>query len=480
MVSKSRSALVRILVDLVKADGVIDEREMDRYKVLKTKFGITDADESIAASMTLSEAVAELVDGTGSCINRTELESVFRGMVQSDGYCPRDEALLMAGINYALDLDETGVQADVISVQLPCGMLRGDTPQIIYVEAAYNHSVNAMIEKSMREISIELRLGGFDFVYIPEIIRHYESVSAELLNNVIRFLSPGMSAEYASKITDRLRHFTTATFCTEQLHHKLGFAELDTTPPALLVPIGQSTVGGEVYSNFLRICIPGSLTAEPAVTDTVRNFIDTVMRMYVSDRCLINPKVDSDGRFLYHGFYRQLFDILLLQRPVRCELCIDTIRGVLSFPEVSLTIDRLHRKERALFTLFVYESLTEDGISFNPPTNSKSLDKYKARMALLSRRYAYIYEIFGGDPDKVPDISRQDIRLPMIAGIKRAICALKPKVFDAERFIVTRNKTTGIYAISATADMFVCVEGRSVEPVPVIGSRLFENLAAIR
>ena len=62
MKKSERASIVRVLIDLIKADSVIDEGEMALYAKLKHDYNISREDEISASSMTLSDAVMTLVD----------------------------------------------------------------------------------------------------------------------------------------------------------------------------------------------------------------------------------------------------------------------------------------------------------------------------------------------------------------------------------------------------------------------------------
>ena len=96
-------------------------------------------------------------------------------------------------------------------------------------------------------------------------------------------------------------------------------------------------------------------------------------------------------------------------------------------------------------------------------------------MDLLQRKYAIIYAAFGGEAENAPDITKADIRLPMISGIRRAISKQSEKIYDAERFMVNRDKN-GIYGISANPEVFQCKEFQNPEAINICDSSLFNNL----
>ena len=49
-----RASIVRIVSDLIKADGIIDTREIDFLDVLREKYAITKEDEFFAESCTFA------------------------------------------------------------------------------------------------------------------------------------------------------------------------------------------------------------------------------------------------------------------------------------------------------------------------------------------------------------------------------------------------------------------------------------------
>ncbi len=473
-----RAAIARVLIDLIKADKVIDSREMDLYRNLKSQFSINRKDEIEAYTLTLSKAVNILKELDTNILS--DLLGTFEDMTVSDGFCAREEALLMLMLHFCLNSSE--LDCDVISTVIEEAWF--DERQVLYVESHHAKEVNFGISSNHRAISRELKLCGLDFVYLPQIVHHYITTPKELLNEVVAMLSPSLSENAISGLLTKIKLFKTDTFCIEQLHHKLGFEELADTPPALLFRISQSKVGNQVFTNFLRI----ELTSE--VLTIVQEIVDIFLSYNGSDRIVVSHKKDEKGSFLYNGFYRQVFELLLLQKSVMCHLLIDLIHGTISFPEIDLTLFGLHRKEKALYTLFVFEALNnairgEDGtikqnggINFTAPTSAKLMPKFNRRMELLQRKYAKIYGAFGGDQNNAPDITKADIRLPMISGIRRAINKYSEKIYDAERFVVNRDKN-GIYGITAHPDVFLCKDFQNSEAISAFDSPLFEALSKL-
>lgn len=460
-----RAAISRILIDLIKADKVIDSREMDLYRDLKSQFSISRQDEIEAYGMPLNRAVHIIKQMDES--TTSDLLGTFEDMTVSDGFCAREEALLMLMLQYCLR--DNDLECDVISTKIDESWF--DERQVLYVESHHAKEVNFAISSNLRAISRELKLCGLDFVYLPEVVHHYITTPKELLHDVVAMLSPSLTESAVAGLLTKIKLFKTDTFCIEQLHHKLGFEDLIDTPPSLMFRISQSRVGNDIYTNFLRIELNGDAVS------IVQDLVDTFLDYHSSDRVVVSHKKDEKGSFLYKGFYRQVFEILLLQKAVMCHLLIDFIHGTLSFPEIDVTLSGLHRKEKALYTLFVYEA-QNGGISFTPPQSVKQLPKFDRRMEILQRRYAKIYAAFGGEKSAAPDITKADIRLPMISGIKRVINKQADKIYDAERFVINRDKN-GIYGISAIPDVFLSKDFSSEQPISIFDSEIFENLSKL-
>lgn len=475
MTAKERAAVTRILIDLVKADKVIDSREMNLYASLKLKYSIVKKNEVEAYAMTLGEAVGVLKEMDPAVLS--DLLCTFEEMTVSDGISAREEALLMLALKACLGGGDR--DCDVISNTVEDVWF--DERQVLYVESRYDRALNDSIERDYRAVSRELKMCGLDFVYLPKIVAHYAGTPEKLFNEVASLLSPSLSQNAITGLLEKIKLIQTDTFCIEQLHHKLGFRELADTPPALLVRISQSRVGDKFYTNFLRVEL------EDDVLPTVQRLVDIFLGYHTVDQLVISNKKDERGSFLYKGFYRQIFEILLLQKSVTCHLLVDFVHGRFMFPEIDVVLSGLHRKEKALYVLFLYEAYSgavrggngeiklNGGISFTAPKFRGQMEKFDGRMARLQRRYARVYEAFGGDGDKAPDITSAEIRLPMISRIRRVINRQSEKIYDAARFIVNRDPN-GVYSLTVNPASVTCKDFSSATPVILTESTLFAEL----
>lgn len=95
-------------------------------------------------------------------------------VAMSDGFCAREEALLLVALRLSLTL---GVNYECRIVSIDTSSVYIDPTQILYVESDFDNDVNWEINEKFREIMAEVRLAGFDLVYLPKIAEHYRTIS---------------------------------------------------------------------------------------------------------------------------------------------------------------------------------------------------------------------------------------------------------------------------------------------------------------
>ena len=78
-------SVARVVSDLIKADSVIDSREMQLFKILKSSAGLNKDCMCDARFITFADAVNNL-----SCLEKNERENLmnlFRDITLADGMC---------------------------------------------------------------------------------------------------------------------------------------------------------------------------------------------------------------------------------------------------------------------------------------------------------------------------------------------------------------------------------------------------------
>jgi hypothetical protein len=435
-----RASIMRIVSDMVIADAIIDVREIEFIENIKNKYSIKKEDEILGASYTLSYALSVLIDSTDSL--KQELVEGLINVSLSDNYCSREEAILLIAIKICLS--STELSAKIISMNTSNIFI--EPTQILYVESEFDNDINWEINEAYRELKTEMRLAGFDFVYIPKIANHYRSITASELLRIIEFLYPKASLERLQTVTKQLQNLSTSEFCKDQLSGKLGVKEFSNVAPSLMIKIGDSFVNDKRIANFLILEI------DKNVLNTVRNSVDYFSHYYQTSN--ISRLKQEKGRFIYTGFYKQIFDLYMLQKGVKRSVVIDIYRNVIRFPEADVQMEKLHRREKALYALFLLESAS-GGINFVKPETPRQFAKYKKRMSAIQTKYRLIYQKFGGEAENAPDISIPEIRLPMIALIKKQLKAHEEVLFHVDDYMIQRNMF-GNYCVNIHPSLCCC------------------------
>lgn len=420
-----RISISRILFDFIKADRIIDSGEMNQYALLKERYAIHKEDEIAATQMTFSDAVNTLfksdkgliMDFLGDCSD----------MTLSDGLCDRSEALLLLALKYKL----TSEYDDVEILSIPKSLFNITASSVLYVESRLETEINNIIVKNYRTLFKECQLAGFNFIYIPKVIEHYKNTDRELTNRIISFLAPSISEEGVNTVVDGLFSMTTTSFCKDILCNKMGITSLRLTSPSLLIKIGESYIGDNIYSNYFKIEIDND------VVTTLQKILDDFMSMISTDVITISKAEEKKNQFLYHGFYKQLLDIFMMRKNIRSRLVINPYNEEITFPDIDSKLEKLHRREKSLYMLLLVTTY-DGGINFNPPTSVKQLDKYNAKMSALQERYQKIYELFGGD--KAPDLTQPEIRRPIISCLKRSLNMLKDTLYNSADYMITKDE----------------------------------------
>lgn len=462
MNKNERSCIMRIMSDMIKADGIIDSREMDSLSSMMAKYNVKSDDKTDSESITLSDAVRTLKSKSSSLSH--DMLGDVTNLAMSDKFCAREEALLLIALTYSFS-DDT--QADIISITSPEVFLPNG--QILYVESSFNEDVNSTISSHYVEIAAESRLAGFDFVYIPQIIKHYQQLNDSQLCQMISFLYPQASKERLTLAIQQLKGFTTALFCKNLLSSKLKINEIDDTPPAIMVKIGSSICNHQLYFNYLLLEISDN------VMETIMNFLRTFNTFYQTR--VLDYLQEQKGRFIFRGFYRQLLELIMLQKGVRSNVLIDTDKGEIYFPEADVKIEKLHRREKALYALFLVES-PSGGINFAKPETARQFGRYERRMEAIQAKYNLIYEKFGGERNKAPRLDVAETRLPMISLIKRQISKLGDVLYHVDDYIIQRN-LYGNYGVRISAGQCFCKDFGSKEAKPIEESESWQKILAL-
>lgn len=438
MKQSEKASIFRIVTDLIKADSIIDTREIAKLDSIRERFAIKKEDEMLGSSYTFANAIRVLLESPKSL--QRELAAIFNELAMSDNFCAREEALLLLTLRLCMSLD---IKLECKAVSIETSSVNIDPTQILYVESDFDNDVNWEINEKFREIVAEVRLAGFDLVYLPKIAEHYRAISNTDLLKIASFLYPNVSYERLETVVQHMHNLSTSEFCKDQLAGKLGVREFSVVNPSLMIKIGDSLVGNKNIANFLLVEL------DKDVISSIRYILDLFSEYYHTSR--LNYLREEKGRYIFTGFYKQIFDIYMFRKGIKSPVVIDVYRGSIRFSEADLKIEKLHRREKALYALFMLESAS-GGVNFSKPSTPNELARYTRRMTAVQEKYRLIYKKFGGEPQKAPDISKSEIRLPMIALIRKQLKALGDVLFHVDDYMIQRNMF-GNYCINISPSL---------------------------
>lgn len=460
-----RAGIMRIVSDIVKADSIIDLREIECLDRIREKYRITKEDEVVGKDMTLSNAACLLKDLPEGLVQ--DIIGDFYNLALSDKAFTREESFILLAIIACLS-KKYSLQAEIYSTVLPNDAVV-EKSQILYIEGEYYKEVNREISEAYREISNEFRLIGLNFVYLPKVSEHYKSLPSSKLLSLLSFLYPELSEKRMGEMIRQLTSLNTSDFCKEGVVGRMNLKGLEESLPSMLLCINESSVGGKTYANFLAISL------EKDAISITRDFTDLFMRLYRPR--VLNPIFSSKERFVYQGYYKQIFDVFTERKGVRSSVVIDLVRGDIFLPEAEIRLSKLHRREKALYALFLLESRS-GGINFSKPDNAHALRKFDYRMQLIQLKYEMIYEGFGGNRANAPKICQSENRLPMLSLIKQQIRSVGEMLCNADDYMVQRN-IFGNYSVAISSELCLCYDSEQMKICRMEDSDFWSRVSAL-
>ena len=162
-------------------------------------------------------------------------------------FCAREEALLLMALRLMLTID---LPCEVSILSFDSSVINFENSQILYLESEFDKEVNEQMQKFYREICSEVRLAGFELVYLPKVSEHYSSIAEADLLRIVKCLYPKVSTERLQSVITQMLNLSTASFCNNQLSPKFSIKELRSISPSFLIKIGDSTVNDKKNIEF--------------------------------------------------------------------------------------------------------------------------------------------------------------------------------------------------------------------------------------
>ena len=158
MTKEQRIAISRVISDMIKADNIIEETEIQDMKQLMSDYSLTRQDMEAAQNIKLSDAIPVLRVLPKKV--REELVNKIYGIAQSDNVCVPREALLLIALKYCL-LDEEKKQKDGKPLPKPylvscaTGEATLNDQYMVYIESKFDKGMNDEKFQSVVEGIIE-------------------------------------------------------------------------------------------------------------------------------------------------------------------------------------------------------------------------------------------------------------------------------------------------------------------------------------
>ena len=247
-----KTALAKVLSDLVQCDGIVNQGEIDFLQRAYSVFQIATTSRKKATRISLAEAV-RLLKSLGD-EEKTAILRVLQMLSMSDDDLAQSESQFITALllSIGLNLPETeGIKADFVSIP----NLSFDTRNaVLYVEPTYHKAVNARIRRDYEAICDVMASMGREFFYLPKVVGDLDH-KKDTFRNTLGYLEPSLSPEQLDHIDRNLAQLSSVFFSKEIFLNHLNANGLNIEKPAFFLKIDTPMMGQG--HDFLIIEIDG-------------------------------------------------------------------------------------------------------------------------------------------------------------------------------------------------------------------------------
>ena len=308
-----KTALAKVLSDLIQSDGIVNQGEMDCLTHVFKVLNITAASTKKSASLTLSGALSYL-KSLGN-VEKMAILKIFQQLSLSDDSLDSNESLLISAmlLSIQIDLPETqDIHANLVSIP----NLAFDTQNaVLYVEPNYDTDINAKIENEYVSICNLLKDSDRDFIYLPKVMQEMSS-KRSTFHDTLSYLEPTLSDEQLSLINTNAALMTTADLSKEIFLNYLNINGFNLGKPCFFFKISNKMPSR--LQNFLIL----EIDSDPLLTlqqfYQLNNNISQLKLNGLTDKEMrsinkLNVKENHGEKdeVQYTGFHKVIIDTLL-------------------------------------------------------------------------------------------------------------------------------------------------------------------------
>lgn len=375
-----KTALAKVLSDLVQCDGIVNQGEIDFLESVYDAFDITSTSRKKATTLSLSDAI-NILKTLGNREKKVILK-LFQALSLSDNSLDPNESLLTTAMLLSIDIEMPETQ-DIKAYFVSIPNLNFDTRNtVLYVEANYNESINNSILRDYEAICALLSSAHHEFFYLPQVIYDLNNKRNTFLH-ALSYIEPTLSEEQLHLIDSRIDQISSSFLSSEIFLNYLNTNGLNIKKPSFFFRIGDKNINNQ--QDFLILEI------EDNPLSTLKRFFQLKANIINLQPQGLSPK---DNKFLqkaiplpngkekdelnYTGFHKILIDtVLKYTGSHEASRLYITKHGDMFLTDRNNTEVKMPAMSKALYILFLFH---EEGIQLN------YLSDYKPELFCIYRQ----------------------------------------------------------------------------------------------
>ena len=309
-----KKCVFKVVVELVKADSLIHENEVQMLDNLRTDFSLTQEDLDASHYISLEMAVDSLRQLPAQ--TRVGILSLFERTIRVDNDVDAQENLFLSALKLALGVESaswcgivsvTGVDVEVLN------------SQVVYLEEEFAAEAHQVFDDESDFLLVSKAIGdiGLQLFYLPQVKRELEGLGGQgqsaagrfsLLQRALGYLAPFGDKDKMGNVSAVLQSLDAMSF------YKIVLSRYGITPDRI------------APKSFLLLKVRDSyvLDDDDAFCKTVDFlYLDTQQEVKKRILSLVSVFNEKAFRISYDGYYRILFDFLSSESKLMSRVRLD-------------------------------------------------------------------------------------------------------------------------------------------------------------